>query len=286
MTDTTLITEEESATLTGVSLSTLLRFADAGYLKVQQEKEGQRFFAKQELCRLFGVSESVQEEKQTTESASGRLTDAVEKVTIDKEAPQPVNEDTLGDLESDTDEEYLSLRSEDHDALEDESLAIEDDTLETSDSEQQPDEDDSYIDPLATPANEVIEDVLPDTDELFASDTNKTEKPIPEEGPGRHTLQRVIELQEQLLDEREEKIQALQEEVQWLRDRVERAEDKADRDQLLLLSETQAIARLITRDQKKSSFQTLLEWVGIAKREDPIAKGTAIEIHRKDSDNS
>lgn len=75
----------------------------------------------------------------------------------------------------------------------------------------------------------------------------------------------VIEMQEKLLDMRDREIFELRRERDWLRQRVERFEDKSERDQLLLLTETQMIRKLfVLNQQKKASYlRGALEWLGL-----------------------
>ncbi|RIL00246.1 MAG: hypothetical protein DCC75_13985, partial [Proteobacteria bacterium] len=73
-------------------------------------------------------------------------------------------------------------------------------------------------------------------------------------------LQQIIKYQERLLEQKELQIADLRENNAWLKTRLERMEEKADRDQLLLLSETQVIRRLIAiQEPKKSTMRLALE---------------------------
>jgi hypothetical protein len=78
-------------------------------------------------------------------------------------------------------------------------------------------------------------------------------------------LKSVTQLQEKLLDMKEAELRDLQEQRSWLKTRLERLEEKAERDQLLLLSETQTIRKLINiEEQRKSPLRLALEWLGFA----------------------
>lgn len=50
------ISESEAASLAGVSVATLNRFAEAGYLEVETESDGLRLFSARELKEVFGIS--------------------------------------------------------------------------------------------------------------------------------------------------------------------------------------------------------------------------------------
>ena len=80
----------------------------------------------------------------------------------------------------------------------------------------------------------------------------------------------IVELQEKILAMKDEEIKSLKSERDWLRTRTEKMEDKAERDQLLLLAETQTIRQLISiHDRKKSPVRTALEWLGFVNPEQP-----------------
>ena len=81
-------------------------------------------------------------------------------------------------------------------------------------------------------------------------------------------LRNLVTLQERILDMKESEIQDLRSQRDWLRTRVEKLEEKGDRDQVLLLSETQAIRQLIGLQQKRpSAIRSLLEWLGLGSSE-------------------
>lgn len=263
MIDSRLLSEEDSAKLTGISLGTLNRFADAGYLQVQCEKDGERYFSRAELDKLFGAPPKEREENvEVVKDLS------IRQSTTDKMAAVENSEDFDG--------AFLETSDGELDAAE---LNVE----EESSAKPVTEVEELALSPVATPASELLEDVTDYSEETEPVEVKANATTEKSAAPGDQertiiTLQNVVNLQDRLLEEREANIASLQEQVQWLRQRVENFEQKADRDQLLLLSETQALARLITRDRKKSSVQHLLEWVGIKKKESE--PGSTIEISR------
>jgi len=77
-------------------------------------------------------------------------------------------------------------------------------------------------------------------------------------------LRALLKNREELLSIKDSEVQDLKDQRDWLQTRVERLEEKSDRDQILLLSETQTIRKLISmQEQRKSGFRQLLEWVGL-----------------------
>jgi len=81
-------------------------------------------------------------------------------------------------------------------------------------------------------------------------------------------LKNLVTLQEKILDMKDTEINDLRSQRDWLRTRVEKLEEKGDRDQVLLLNETQALRQLIgLQQQRRSSVRNILEWFGLASSE-------------------
>lgn len=92
-------------------------------------------------------------------------------------------------------------------------------------------------------------------------------------------LKNLIALQERILDMKEAEITDLRSQRDWLRQRVEKLEEKGDRDQILLLSETQALRQLIGLQQKRQSpLRNVLEWFGLTSSDNTRALGMNEDI--------
>lgn len=77
-------------------------------------------------------------------------------------------------------------------------------------------------------------------------------------------LKNLLSLQERILDAKDDEIADLKNQRAWLRERIEKLEEKSDRDQILLLSETQTIRSLIAyQEARKSPIRQFLEWSGL-----------------------
>jgi len=77
-------------------------------------------------------------------------------------------------------------------------------------------------------------------------------------------LKNLLALQERILDAKDDEIADLKNQRAWLRERIEKLEEKSDRDQILLLSETQTIRSLIAyQEARKSPIRQFLEWSGL-----------------------
>lgn len=111
----------------------------------------------------------------------------------------------------------------------------------------------------------MVERVAPASPEAREATTSSIPSPLNEEI---QRLRNLVTLQERILDMKESEIQDLRSQRDWLRARVEKLEEKGDRDQVLLLSETQAIRQLIGLQQKRpSAIRSLLEWLGLGSSE-------------------
>lgn len=81
-------------------------------------------------------------------------------------------------------------------------------------------------------------------------------------------LKNLVALQERILDMKDGEIKDLRSQRDWLKTRVEKLEEKGDRDQVLLLSETQALRQMIGLQQRRTStFRNLLDWLGLGSSE-------------------
>jgi DNA-binding transcriptional MerR regulator len=95
-------------------------------------------------------------------------------------------------------------------------------------------------------------------------------------------LKNLLSMQERILDARDDEIADLRSQRTWLRERIEKLEEKSDRDQILLLSETQTIRQLISyRESRKSVVQTFLEWIGIAPTKEIATLPSATDYSQK-----
>ena len=92
-------------------------------------------------------------------------------------------------------------------------------------------------------------------------------------------LRNITEVQDKILEIREREIEDLRKERDWLRTRIERLEEKSERDQLLLLAETQTIRKLVnlTHQKKPSNLRLALEWFGF------VAPDRSAQIHSSSS---
>ncbi len=197
------ISEKEAAQISGVSIATLKRFVEAGYLDTEIDSDGVRLYSKAQLDEIFSLSRSL---------------DSLIKEQ-DEQDKQPTSSSNNGSVHS-TASVQINLADR---------IEVEQTTNASAASFTKPDLN----------ALQILE--------------NESAK-----------LRNIISLQEQLLDSRDKELNDLREQRRWLRERIEKLEEKNDRDQLLILSETQTIRKLINvHAERKSTLTLALEWLGL-----------------------
>jgi len=292
---TNFISEAEAMHVCGVSAKTLARFAEAGYLSIEKESDGLKLYSTNELEKVFGKSPMTK--RVFRKEASGLR----ESVTVSS-TPNSAGSSEL-DVSAQSESETLS-RNESVTGLSaltnssDSQLSSND-----SESVQQcaptPDTTtEQRMNLSATPqpsAESVNTATAPNSQEVSSPIDTKTRiiPPIPsspsqheESPPLRETneevltidereelihlradnivLQRVNEVNEKIIELREERIQEVTKERDWLRERVEKLEQKAERDQILLMSETQLLRQVMEQHaMQRSPMRKALEWIGL-----------------------
>ena len=228
-----LISEDLALEVVGVSGNTLQRFAEAGYLKTQKDPTGRQQYFKSELAKIFGIKDF--------------------KLYDFEAARQQKEAQTLGE----------SVTKE----IQPESSLFSDNLIATSTEINQEQET------AVTMQNSTSSGFAP-FELVYGEQTSQAQEAIV---LGNEVLQieklkvdvykltAVSELQDKLLEARESEIKDLKEQREWLQQRVERMEEKANRDQVLLLTETQILTKMISlRENKKGAIQKAIEWLGLA----------------------
>lgn len=229
------VSETEAATIAGVSVATLNRFAETGYLQVEVEGDGLRLFSKAELATVFGVDvpgEASAVSLSTTpmnRPTADRPTDAADEETGASDAPQSLAQ------------QVEVIQSPAREASPPVSTGTETETTDT------PRQASSSVSAAAT--TELLEEYKV----RIASLEKEAQR-----------FRTLADMQERLLDMRENELKERTKERDWLRTRIEHLEEKQDRDQLLLLAETQTIRKLVSLEEsRRSPFRAFLEWLGV-----------------------
>ncbi len=289
------ISESEAANFAGVSVATLNRFAEAGYLEIETETDGLRLFSTRELGEVFGIRQDAftQPKKSfSTPDATLRSRQQIranQESKIKAEPVAPKKDISAAEEEAPSTTSYYSTASEQNNKFvrEDprELTARMSSAIESSLAAKQAERAESVENDSKTTQQSlgaIFEETITPTISATPEDTPPLEAPINVEQAQRiTTLERVVEMQEKILDMREKEIESLQKERDWLRGRIERLEEKGDRDQLLLLSETQVIRQLITTQKRSSPIRQALEWLGFVEpQKDVPLGGQAIEMKK------
>lgn len=225
------VSENEAAAITGVSVPTLRRFTEAGYLRLESDGDGVPLFSKKELAQVFGINDCAHNPE------NPRETSAPHDEFFEASALEAETSNLLG---------TAAARIDGVDA---------------------------YTGVSDTPP--IVGEVSVGTDGTNAfNETHRHESALTKSLRGTirtleadaTRLRHIIEVQEKILSIREAELADLREQREWLQARMERLEEKADRDQLLLLAETQTIRKLIAlEEQRKSPLRSALEWFGFIK---------------------
>ena len=243
-----LISEELALEAVGVSGNTLQRFAEAGYLKTQSASDGKRQYFKSELSKVFGIKDF-----KLYDFQAARQERAADNLSVQASAPaeELAPEDSV---ESDGDSAELVL-------------AEQNEIINNLQSAEMPTLEDAHIeDVILTPSFGEAGKASTDTGETRADERSSSAFIQLQQLEAEVTkLKAISELQEKLLELREQEISDLKSQRQWLQERVEKMEEKATRDQMLLLTETQILTKMISMRDSKSPIQKALGWLGLSK---------------------
>jgi hypothetical protein len=307
------VSESEAASLSGVSVSTLRRFSEVGYLKVERDADGVPLFSKSELGAVFGalspaplasamnmpsfgtatsarasgaskaaapeaVSPSPTLDPQTEIGKSGAVASLFELLGKDK---RPLEQPSFSQqVEKIVAPEPLSQKSSSDGAAVttgtgDTTAALASSTTNSSLISSAPEQKTSGSSiEMASPETPPNKQETPPLENAATAQITQLTALLDDMRSENRKLRTVVDLQEKILTIRENEIRDLKEQRDWLKSRLERLEEKADRDQLLLLSETQTIRRLISlQEPKKSTFRLALDWLGVT----PQSQGNASE---------
>lgn len=244
------ISETEAAHQAGVSIKTLRRFSEAGYLQVEIEPDGLRLYSQHELDEIFGAHRS--------SSTDGDQSESTDEACSATAATTPDTASSYEEVTSSAQPTGATASQECDVSAASSSPKTEPTTTQENSSHQHP-----VIEPSSASEEKVDAS-------LYAIEILK--------------LRNVISLQEKLLDTKDAEIADLRGQRDWLRARVEKLEEKSDRDQILLLSETQTIRKLISlQEQKRSPMNRFLEWLGIAPPQTVKALGSNSEYANSDT---
>ena len=273
------ISEIEASGLSGVSVATLNRFVEAGYLRIELDTDGLRLFSKSELKNVFGldnftsINHASKSRAVAKEDSSTRFEISRRVLDIESESPPAAPQS--------------------HAQIPPTSYAENSTTADTAFSfpnrTEQPSDDKG-----TNRLSERIEvEIIPaethsarteGLNNSIKAEPSELNQPTTAEVNLRTELAKLVErnqLQEKLLQQRETQIKDLEEQRTWLKTRLEKLEEKGERDQLLLLAESQTVRKLVhIQENNKSVVRQALEWLGLVY---PDRNQHTIEIGHNDA---
>lgn len=241
------IPESLASQLAGVSAVTLSRFVEAGYLRVHNDNQGSRNYSKDEICKLFAIDPS-------NPMSDAYLASSVEVINEDN----LYGEDNLG--ENFSVQETIRSNEENEKIYWADTVSPAEEPAFVPETQVAPVPEFQPVAPAPAQELKQSEDYAKDKAEIIR-------------------LRNLTVMQDKILEMRETQIDELRKEKEWLRTRVEKLEEKAERDQLLLLAETQTIKQLVnmSHQKKPSTIRLALEWFGLA----PQNQSKEIQINGK-----
>lgn len=211
-----------------MSTETIMRFVEADYIKVLEKNDNQIFVNANQACALFGVNP--------------------EKLQSDLKVDNNYNnEEVKNKTESEDASSNKNLNKEDHNQEKHEinNNLKKEYTINVEKNEKETDE------------KAEVENKTAETKEKIEADSKES-----------NLFKKITELQEELLKKQDLEIEDLRKQRKWLQTRVEVLEQKLDREQLLLLSQTQVVNQLIKKKKMISPFQKALAWFGVPTKDD------------------
>lgn len=245
------ITDAESARICGVSVNTLNRFIETGYLKVEHDHDGLRLFSKNQLKRVFGVSDSAFIKVHPIGAMPTFSGNAVPKVEVAAApTPPPI-----------TPEPKVAESPKPH-------LRVVDRDEEPAKVQPPPQvvpQATAVPTPEPTPQPAVQAKEVHVEQPVYSQPNYSAEKMFLE--AENNKLKNVVTLLEKMLDIRESEIESLNRQSRWLEERIERMEERSNREQILLLAESETVRKLVVL-QHRSPIRAALEWLGLAEQTD------------------
>jgi chaperonin cofactor prefoldin len=262
------LSDTESARICGVSVNTLNRFISTGYLKVEHDHDGLRLFSKNQLKRVFGVNEAAFNKTQPLK------TTIIGNVALQAE---PVAATTpLSQVENQEEPKIPHLKV----VSVTEPVISESNNLNSSATNASHQSVGAEAPPLplitkSISEQAVVSELNRQIDSLSLR-INNLEGELNLKDAEKGKFENVIALLEKMLDIRESEIDSLKRQQKWLEERVEKMEERSQREQLLLLAESETVRKLVIF-QKRSPVRAALEWLGLA---EPTDTRNTIEANR------
>ena len=252
------IPEELATEYAKVSASTLARFAEAGYF-ASSVIEQRRCYPKKALQSVFGVE--FPSPRSTGHGAAENIVPFPQSAPSQTVVTDAQQSKTQVESSKEGTTSHATRQAPITDSVQESSTNVVTDTISnisTTHENTSPD--------LAIEESAIEESAIEQSSNQFKS---------------------ILAMHADILERQEREIQELRSERDWLRRRIEKYEEKAERDQVLILSSSQAVKQLIdAQGPSKSIIRQALEWLGVLPEEQSKSLSTAIShASVSDSDN-
>jgi hypothetical protein len=253
-----LISEELALKAVGVSGNTLNRFCEVGYLKTEVSN-GVKSYFKSELCKVFNIKEIklYNFPNAAENSQSLDLEDSSDSKQNEAQASpaysEIATEENLSDTQNSEANESSDIISNEH-----KDSAI-------------------FHSEPAEPTNQKLEEDSQDNNSRKSWEMSLKLESLKDEV---NKLKTIVQLQEKVLEIRESELADLKQQREWLQARVEKMEEQASRNQLLLISETQMLTKMIMLNKKPSPVKAALEWLGFPQSKEEQTNSTTVEMNK------
>jgi hypothetical protein len=253
--DSHLLDETQAASLAGVTVDTIHRYRDFGLLRVV-DKDGRDFFEEVDIRNLFYTKKQSQGQSQV----SDQVTPAEEQ----KESAEPIqsssiepNSNSFG-LEFELEESGEPSDTSSSNSVEDESSNSLDDR--SNDNSSSKITENFFSQSEQKSSSQVIVDERPVSS---LKTENRSDKQSDEAFPSTFPDSERDALNELNMTLKEQ-LETVRQERDWLRQRIERLETRSEREQMLLLTESQTLKSVLADSgyRKTESFwRKALPWI-------------------------
>ena len=235
-----------------LTAKTLARYSESGYLKMLQGVDGENYYRRTDLAKLFGIS---------TDTLVG-----VDKIPTRRleEGHEPSHFSNSDSIEpSSNDSAIAGVEDESPILLESEGVTKESANHRISQRGElaQGELEAQVIAQEASPERSIHSEAAPNAMQLtqFIQENAR--------------LAQLVNMHQETIKERSQRVSELLDERAWLRERVEKLEEQLARTQVLMLSGNQTIQELVTRRERRSPLQRALGWFGLGSEEQHRSQG-------------
>ena len=268
-----LLSESQSAELAGVSPQTLQQYREFGLLKAVWQGDS-AYYSESEIRSIFFTKNKTaipnefsaveSNEKIMTQDSNSQLFENQSNIKVANSSAQINNEGLLK-----SDEKVLSIQ-EHFKASKPTTF-----TTQPSPSSQPPPNFQALK--QENPHLTTVEDILSDKVKIKTEEAENKKEVVNNDSSTISSLLHQSQVANTELIETNknlrEQLEIVREERNWLRARIEKLEARSEREQMLILAESENVRNLINQKKQKSLLSLALPWLGFSSEENLQEKG-------------